>query len=101
MNIKEVGKLFVESLNDISIKLEENDDGRLESLNSEDFVTDYLREKFADQITFLPKGHNRDFGDVTVVLGEKEYPINVKMVSEGNSYNAGGPKLFNYILFKI
>ena len=99
MNIKEVGKLFVESLNDITIKLEENDDGRLESLNSEDFVTDFLREKFADQITFLPKGHNRDFGDVTVVLGEKEYPINVKMVGEGNSYNAGGPKLFNYTLF--
>ena len=43
MNIKEVGKLFVESLNDITIKLEENDDGRLESLNSEDFVTDFLR----------------------------------------------------------
>ena len=41
MNIKEVGKLFVESLNDITIKLEENDDGRLESLNSEDNVTDY------------------------------------------------------------
>jgi len=99
MNIKKVGRLFVDSLSDINIELEENDDGRLESLNSEDFVTDFLREKFADQITFLPKGHNRDFGDITVVLGEKEYPINVKMVGEGNSYNAGGPKLFNYALF--
>ena len=99
MNIKEVGKVFVDSLKDVVIELEENDDGRLESLNSENNVTDFLREKFADQITFLPKGHNRDFGDITIVLNGKEYHINVKMVGEGNSYNAGGPKLFNYILF--
>tara|TARA_Y100000310_G_C20622988_1_gene784339 strand:+ start:105 stop:710 length:606 start_codon:yes stop_codon:yes gene_type:complete len=99
MNIKEAGQKFVDALVDVDIKLEENEDGRLESQGSENFVTDYLRSKFADQITFLPKGHNRDFGDITIVLGGKEYPINIKMVGQGNSYNAGGPKLFNYILF--
>jgi len=99
MNINQVGKMFVDALKNHKVELKENDDGRLESLNSEDNVTDYLREKFADKITFLPKGHNRDFGDITVVIDEVEYPINVKMVGAGNSYNAGGPKLFNYLLF--
>lgn len=99
MNISQVGKMFVDALKNHKVELKENDDGRLESLNSEDNVTDYLREKFADKITFLPKGHNRDFGDITVVIDGIEYPINVKMVGEGSSYNAGGPKLFNYVLF--
>ena len=99
MNIKKVGQKFVDALVDVHIELEENDDGRLESLHSEKYVTDLLRDRFKDQINFLPKGHNRDFGDLTVVLGGKEYPINIKMVAEGSSYNAGGPKLFNYILF--
>ena len=99
MNIKKVGQLFVDSLVGTDIKLKENEDGRLESLESESAVTDFLRKKFDAKIDFIPKGHNRDFGDITVVLDGKEYPINVKMVGEGSSYNAGGPKLFNYILF--
>ena len=65
MNIKELGEKFVTHLHNTEINLTENGDGRLESLNSEDDITDSLRENFKD-VNFLEKGHNRSFGDIDV-----------------------------------
>ena len=48
MNIKELGEKFVTHLHNTEINLTENGDGRLESLNSEDDITDSLRENFKD-----------------------------------------------------
>jgi len=98
-NIKDLGQKFVDYLHDTDIKLTEENDGRLESLNSENDITDSLRKKFKD-INFLEKGHNRSFGDIDVEIDGIVYPINVKMVDEKTgTYNGGGPKVFNYILF--
>lgn len=101
MTIEEVGELFVDELNTYDVILTENEDGRLESLNSEDDVTDHLRQKFKNHPGFaiLPKEDNRAFGDMDVKIGTVIYPINVKMVAETTrTYNGGGPKVFNYVL---
>ena len=99
MNIKELGEKFVTHLHNTEINLTENGDGRLESLNSEDDITDSLRENFKD-VNFLEKGHNRSFGDIDVEIDGVIYSINVKMIDETTgSYNGGGPKVFNYVLF--
>ena len=99
MNIKELGEKFVTHLHNTEINLTENGDGRLESLNSEDDVTDSLRENFKG-VNFLEKGHNRSFGDIDVEIDGVVYPINIKMVDEKTgTYNGGGPKVFNYVLF--
>ncbi len=39
-NIKDLGQKFVDYLHDTDIKLTEENDGRLESLNSENDITD-------------------------------------------------------------
>lgn len=99
MNIKELGEKFVTHLHNTKINLTENGDGRLESLNSEDDITNSLRDNFKD-VNFLKKGHNRSFGDIDVEIDGNVYSINVKMVDEKTStYNGGGPKVFNYVLF--
>jgi hypothetical protein len=101
ITIKEVGELFVAALEAYEVSLTENEDGRLESLNSEDDVTDHLREKFRTHphFTILPKGHNRAFGDMDIEIEGQVYPVNVKMVAEtSRTYNGGGPKVFNYVL---
>ncbi len=51
-NIKDLGQKFVDYLHDTDIKLTEENDGRLESLNSENDITDSLRKKFKD-VNFL------------------------------------------------
>ena len=81
-------------------RLTGEEDGRLESLRCEDEVTNCLRESFSD-ITFLEKTGNREFGDITVLLEGIEYPINIKMVdpSKSSTFNGGGPKTINYVLF--
>tara|TARA_R110000824_G_scaffold220251_1_gene407356 strand:+ start:2989 stop:3609 length:621 start_codon:yes stop_codon:yes gene_type:complete len=101
ITIKEVGELFVAALKTYDVTLTEDADGRLESLKSEDDVTDHLREKFRSHpgFTILPKGHNRAFGDMDIEIEGQIYPINVKMVAESTgTYNGGGPKVFNYVL---
>lgn len=98
-SIRDIGKKFSEYLDSVDVNLTEDDDGRLESLNSEDAITDALRENFPD-VNFLEKGHNRSFGDIDIEIDGRIYSINVKIVSEKTgTYNAGGPKVFNYILF--
>tara|TARA_B100000287_G_C20325225_1_gene659476 strand:- start:34 stop:639 length:606 start_codon:yes stop_codon:yes gene_type:complete len=99
MNIHQLGEEFCDFLHKQNVTLTENNDGRLESLNSEDAVTDLLRENFTD-VNFLDKGHNRSFGDIDIEIDGKVYPVNVKMVDEKTgTYNGGGPKVFNYVLF--
>ena len=99
MNIHQLGEEFCNVLQHHKITLTEDDDGRLESLNSEDAVTDLLRELFSG-VNFLDKGHNRSFGDIDIEIDGKVYPVNVKMVDEKTgTYNGGGPKVFNYVLF--
>lgn len=99
MVINELGQKFCDYLHNENISLTENSDGRLESLNSEDDITNRLREQFPD-VKFLPKGHNRSFGDIDVEIDGVVYPINVKMVDEKTgTYNGGGPKVWNYVLF--
>tara|TARA_R100000234_G_scaffold118093_1_gene97829 strand:+ start:275 stop:895 length:621 start_codon:yes stop_codon:yes gene_type:complete len=101
ITIREVGKLLVEELRTYEANLTENEDGRLESLNSEDDITNHLRKTFGNHPDFiiLPKGHNRAFGDMDIEIDGCEYPINVKMVAPTTgTYNGGGPKVFNYVL---
>ena len=99
MNIHQLGEEFCDFLHKQNVTLTENNDGRLESLNSEAAVTDLLRENFTD-VNFLDKGHNRSFGDIDIEIDGKVYPVNVKMVDEKTgTYNGGGPKVFNYVLF--
>ena len=100
-SIRDVGSMFSEHLDTVSINLIENDDGRTESQMSEVLITESLEDKFGDVVEFLPKNHNRSFGDIDIKIGNKVYPINIKMVdsTKSSSYNGGGPKVFNYILF--
>lgn len=101
ITIREVGKLLAEELRTYEANLTENEDGRLESLNSEDDITNHLRKTFGNHPDFiiLPKGHNRSFGDMDIEIDGCEYPINVKMVAPTTrTYNGGGPKVFNYVL---
>ena len=100
MNIQQIGKKFVNSLNEKTIPLNENEDGRLESLNSEDNITDFLRQRFKNDMSFLPKTHNRSLGDLDVVT-DTIIPINVKMIDPArtSTFNGGSAKVFNYVLF--
>ena len=100
MNIQQIGKKFVNFLNKKNVELKENEDGRLESLNSEDNVTDCLREEFKNKVNFLPKTHNRAFGDLDIET-DMINPINVKMVdpAKTNTFNGGSAKVFNYVLY--
>lgn len=93
------GQRFVDFLYKENITLTGDKDGRDESKSSEDVITDALRKEFPN-INFLDKDNNRAFGDICIDTNGKVYPINVKIIGEttGN-YNAGGPKLLNYILF--
>lgn len=96
----EIGKILCEAVDSSKINLTGENDGRTESMNSEVEVTNCIREK-CSQIEFLPKGHNRAFGDITPLINDIEYPINVKMIdcSKSGTYNGGGPTVFNYVLF--
>lgn len=98
--LKKLGIRLCEVVDTTKIKLTGEEDGRIESLNSEKQVTDCLREK-CSEINFKPKTKNRDFGDITPTIDGKELPINIKMVDETKSstYNGGGPTVFNYVLF--
>ncbi len=113
MSLKEqdmyrLGERFVTHLHNTEINLVENGDGRLESLDSELSITESLRENFKD-VPFLDKDNNRAFGDIDVEIVDRDFPptdiqtifpINVKMIDEKTgSYNGGGVKLFNYVLF--
>ena len=100
LKIETLGKKICEYLDSAKIPLTGDEDGRLESLKCEEEVTNRMREQFP-HITFLEKGRNRDFGDITPVIDEVEYPINVKMINptKSGSYNGGGPKTFNYVLY--
>ena len=99
-SIELLGQQICSYLDTIKIPLTGDEDGRLESLKCEDEVTDRIRAQFPN-ITFLEKGCNREFGDITAVINGEEFPINVKMVNPAKSgtYNGGGPKTFNYVLF--
>ena len=99
--LKKLGIRLCEVVDTTKIKLTGEEDGRIESLNSEPQVTDCLREK-CSEINFKPKTKNRDFGDITPIIDGDELPINIKMVDETKSgtYNGGGPTVFNYVLFK-
>ena len=77
-SIRDIGKKFSEYLDSVDVNLTEDDDGRLESLKSEDAITDALREKFPD-VNFLEKGHNRSFGDIDIEIDGRIYSINVKI----------------------
>ena len=96
----ELGNILCQAVDSTKINLSGENDGRTESMNSEPEVTNCIRKK-CSQIEFLPKGHNRAFGDITPLIEDNEYPINVKMVNEKKTqqFNGGGPSVFNYVLF--
>lgn len=96
----DIGYTLCEAIDSTKIKLSGEDDGRTESMNSEHEITNCIRDK-CSQFEFLPKGHNRAFGDITALIDDIEYPINVKMIdcSKSGQYNGGGPSVFNYVLF--
>ena len=98
--VAQIGNKFAEFLHGLNVGLEENNDGRLESLNSEDAVTDALRAAFDSEVKFLDKNHNRSFGDITIVVDDINVAINIKMVSEKTAvYNGGSAKHFNWVLY--
>ena len=99
-DIQQLGNLICKFLDSIKIPLTGEEDGRLESLNSENEITNRIRLQFPD-VQFLEKGCNREFGDITAVINGQEFPINVKMVNpeKSGTFNGGGPKTFNYVLF--
>jgi hypothetical protein len=99
--IDEIGKQLVDFLHNESVCLKENADGRLESLNSEDNLTNRLRKEFGNKINMLPKEDNRAFGDLDIEIGGVVYPINIKMVDpkKSTTYNGGGVKVFNHVLY--
>ena len=98
--INQFGREVCDLLDGKKIHLTGEADGRLESLNCEINVTDQIRENFP-HVKFTEKGSNRAFGDITPLIGGMKYPINVKMVNSEKSktFNGGGPKMINYILF--
>ncbi len=98
-DIQQLGDLICKFLDTIKIPLTGEEDGRLESLNCEDEITNRIRLQFPD-VQFLEKGCNRAFGDITPVINGQEFPINVKMVNpeKSGTFNGGGPKTFNYVL---
>lgn len=102
--IKEVGKKMCNILHAAIIALSGGGDGRINSIQDEDKLTDLLRESFENEpgVKILPKTENRAFGDIDLQLGnsEKIYPINIKMVdpTKSGTYNAGSVKHLNYVL---
>ena len=104
-DIRTIGQAFASFLDSHREKVEltGNEDGRLESLDSEDSVRNLLIENFSDKVHFLEKGHNRSFGDIDIVLDGVVYPINIKMVDPAKSgtYNGGGVKVINHVLFGL
>ena len=98
--IQELGSEICNLIDSAKIPLSGEKDGRLESLKCEDEITNRIREHFPT-VKFLEKEHNRDFGDITPVIDDVEYPINVKMVdpTKSDTFNAGGVTTFNYVLF--
>lgn len=98
MNYK-IGKVLCDAVDSSKITLTGDNDGRTESMNSEVEVTNCIREK-CSQLKFLPKEHNRAFGDITPLIDDMEYPINVKMINESTStFNGGSAGVFTYVLF--
>lgn len=98
--IETLGKKMCAFIDTKKINLTGDEDGRLESLKCEDELTELIRAHFSN-VTFLDKSCNREFGDITPVINKQEYPINIKMVNplKSGTYNGGGPKTFNYVLF--
>ena len=99
-SIEVLGQQICSYLDTIKIPLTGDEDGRLESLKCEDEVTGRIRTHFP-KVTFLEKRCNREFGDITPIINGEKFPINVKLVdpAKSGSYNGGGPKTFNYVLF--
>jgi hypothetical protein len=104
-DIRKIGQAFASFLDSHrdKIKLTGNEDGRLESLDSEDSVRQLLIDNFSDKVNFLEKDHNRSFGDIDIVLDGVIYPINIKMVdpAKSSTYNGGGVKVINHALFGL
>ena len=100
-SIKQIGKAFAAHLDQQNIILTKHGDGRLESLASEDAVRRSLIKEFSSRVNILEKNHNRSFGDIDINLNGNIYSINIKMVDPAKSgtYNGGGVKVFNHILF--
>jgi hypothetical protein len=75
-------------------------DGRINSLLSE---SDVLK-KINDQFKYVSLSTNkRDLGDFYINIGEKKFPVNLKLISENNkSCNniVGLPRVMKYIFFE-
>ena len=103
MKIELVGNCFSELLANQDISLSEHSDGRIQSLMSEDHITEQLRKQFKDDKRFeiLDKLDNRAFGDIDIQIGDVISHINVKMVdpAKSSTYNAGSVQLFGHLLF--
>ncbi|MFW6047249.1 MAG: hypothetical protein ACOCP4_05635 [Candidatus Woesearchaeota archaeon] len=62
----------------------ENSDGRIDSLLREDSIANKIAEHF-ENVTI--KTGNRSFGDFYVTIGDKIYPVNIKLTSNKNNSN--------------
>jgi len=96
----ELGQTFCQVVDSDMINLTGENDGRIESLNSEIEVSNCITKQ-CSQYEFIPKKDNRAFGDITVIINNIIRHINIKMINERKTkaFNGGGPTVFNYILF--
>ena len=61
-------------------------DGRIASLLAEPEILARIEKEF-DNITAKRDKENRSFGDMTIVIDNKEFPVNLKLTSENNNSN--------------
>ena len=98
--MKDYGKQITEYLDNASIKMTDHEDGRIQSLHSEANVYNLIKDGL-DEIPFVDKTGNRDFGDFAINVDGKDIPVNIKIVDPNKSgtFNAGGVSLFSYMFF--
>jgi hypothetical protein len=98
-NIKEIGAKLCEFVDKQDIHLSGDQDGRIESLHSEESITSSLKKNFPNEVILHPDD-NRSFGDFTIKLADgTEHPVNIKMIKHTSTYNSANVKHLSYCLY--
>ena len=94
------GKLITNYLDSVDIEMTDHEDGRIQSLHSEANVYNLVKDGL-NEIPFVDKAGNRDFGDFSINVDGKDIPVNIKIVdpNKSDTFNAGGVSLFSYMFF--
>lgn len=98
-HIKTIGNKLCAFIDNQSIHLSGDQDGRVESLKSEANITTPLKKEFGDEVVLHP-GDNRSFGDFSIKLSDgTEHPVNIKMIQEKSTYNSASVKHLSRCLY--